>query len=132
MCFPFASGASSTKANARRHFSSATPPDKLQLTLARIAGMVGAENVGTPVLLNTHRPDAFLNEASLLPEEREDARPEMLRRYAAVSAGSSRASASGEAGAQKCTCSKRQGTCRALCRPVEDRRRMVDAYSLEP
>lgn len=34
-------------------------PDKLQLTMARIAGMVGAENVGTPVLLNTHRPDAF-------------------------------------------------------------------------
>ena len=35
------------------------PPDKLQLTLARIAGMVGKENVGTPALLNTHRPDAF-------------------------------------------------------------------------
>ncbi len=37
-----------------------TPPaDKLQLTLARIAGMVGQENVGTPSLLDTHRPDAF-------------------------------------------------------------------------
>ena len=37
-----------------------TPPaDKLQITLARIQGMVGKENVGTPVLLNTHRPDAF-------------------------------------------------------------------------
>lgn len=35
------------------------PPDKLQITLARIAGMVGAENVGTPLPLNTHRPDAF-------------------------------------------------------------------------
>ncbi len=35
------------------------PPDKLQLTLARIAGMVGKENVGTPALLDTHRPDAF-------------------------------------------------------------------------
>ncbi len=34
-------------------------PDKLQLTLARIAGMVGPNNVGTPALLNTHRPDAF-------------------------------------------------------------------------
>ncbi len=34
-------------------------PDKLQVTLARIAGMVGKENVGTPMLLNTHRPDAF-------------------------------------------------------------------------
>jgi protein ImuB len=37
-----------------------TPPaDKLQITLARVAGMVGEENVGTPMLLNTHRPDAF-------------------------------------------------------------------------
>ncbi len=37
-----------------------TPPaDKLQVTLARIAGMVGKDNVGTPALLNTHRPDAF-------------------------------------------------------------------------
>lgn len=33
--------------------------DKLQITLARIAGMVGKENAGTPVLLNTHRPDTF-------------------------------------------------------------------------
>ena len=35
------------------------PPDKLQVTLSRIIGMVGEENVGTPSLLNTHRPDAF-------------------------------------------------------------------------
>jgi protein ImuB len=35
------------------------PPDKLQVTLARIAGMVGKENTGTPKLENTHRPDAF-------------------------------------------------------------------------
>lgn len=40
-------------------FPPAPPADKLQLTLARIAGMVGKENVGTPALLNTHRPDAF-------------------------------------------------------------------------
>jgi protein ImuB len=34
-------------------------PDKLQITLARISGMVGKENIGSPILLNTHRPDAF-------------------------------------------------------------------------
>jgi len=43
-----------------------TPPaDKLQVTLERIAGMVGKENAGTPRLLNTHRPDAF--EMTALP-----------------------------------------------------------------
>jgi protein ImuB len=41
-------------------FLPTTPtPDKLQITLARIRGMVGEENAGTPALLNTHRPDAF-------------------------------------------------------------------------
>jgi protein ImuB len=49
-------------------FLPATPqPDKLQLTLARIAGMVGKENVGTPMLLDTNRPDAF--EMTALPSD---------------------------------------------------------------
>ena len=34
-------------------------PDQLQVTLARIAALVGEENVGTPELLNSYRPDAF-------------------------------------------------------------------------
>lgn len=34
-------------------------PDQLQLTLARIAAVVGEANVGTPEILNTFRPDAF-------------------------------------------------------------------------
>jgi protein ImuB len=34
-------------------------PQKLQLALTRIAGLVGEHNVGSAVLLNTHRPDAF-------------------------------------------------------------------------
>lgn len=56
-------------------------PDKLQITLARIAGMVGKENAGAPVLLDTHRPDAFvlgpLNLQPAAPEAKD--RPEVLR-----------------------------------------------------
>jgi len=37
----------------------APSPDKLELTLARLAKLVGEQNVGSPVLLDTHRPDAF-------------------------------------------------------------------------
>ena len=34
-------------------------PEKLELTLARIAGMVGEDKVGTLQLLDSHRPEAF-------------------------------------------------------------------------
>ena len=34
-------------------------PEKLELTLARITALVGPQNVGTPELLDTHRPGAF-------------------------------------------------------------------------
>ena len=34
-------------------------PEKLELVLARIAGVVGKENVGWPKLVDTHRPDTF-------------------------------------------------------------------------
>ena len=34
-------------------------PEKLELTLARISAVVGKENVGSPEILDTHRPDAF-------------------------------------------------------------------------
>ena len=37
----------------------APAPDKLELTLARLAKLVGEENIGSPTLLDTHRPDAF-------------------------------------------------------------------------
>jgi protein ImuB len=37
----------------------APAPDKLELTLARIRGLVGEQNVGMPELLDTHRPEPF-------------------------------------------------------------------------
>jgi protein ImuB len=41
-------------------FLPVTPaPDKLELTLARIRGIVGETNVGIPELLNTHHPHPF-------------------------------------------------------------------------
>lgn len=36
-----------------------TDPDKLELTLSRIASVVGENNVGSAGILNSHRPDAF-------------------------------------------------------------------------
>jgi protein ImuB len=34
-------------------------PEKLELTLARIAGIVGEDKVGSPEILDTHRPQGF-------------------------------------------------------------------------
>lgn len=38
----------------------APEPEKLELTLQKIRGFVGADRVGSPELLNTHRPDAWV------------------------------------------------------------------------
>ena len=38
---------------------SSPEPEKLEVTLARIRNLVGAKNVGSPALLDTHRPDSF-------------------------------------------------------------------------
>jgi protein ImuB len=41
-------------------FLPASPePEKLEITLARIRALVGAANLGTPELMDTHRPDGF-------------------------------------------------------------------------
>src|SRR5262245_10709315 len=41
-------------------FEQAAPePEKLELTLARLARLVGANNIGSPAPMDTHRPDAF-------------------------------------------------------------------------
>jgi protein ImuB len=44
-------------------------PDKLELTLARIASVVGENNVGSPELLDCHRPDAFRMQRLLAPAQ---------------------------------------------------------------
>ncbi len=41
-------------------FLPSTPdPEKMELTLARIANLVGERNTGTPTLVDTHHPDSF-------------------------------------------------------------------------
>ena len=37
----------------------APAPDKLELTLARLVKLLGEANIGSPVVLDTHRPDTF-------------------------------------------------------------------------
>ena len=44
-------------------------PDKLELTLARIASVVGENNVGSPELLDCHRPDAFQMQRFAVPAQ---------------------------------------------------------------
>ena len=63
-------------------------PARLSETLARLTGLLGAERVGTPVLEETHRPDAFRLEpfAWQLPETPKETGPlpsRALRRFRA-------------------------------------------------
>ncbi len=45
----------------------APEPEKLEITLARLAKLVGPDNVGSPELLDTHRPDTFRMKRFRLP-----------------------------------------------------------------
>ncbi len=52
--------AAKPRATQAGFFVPAVPePEKLELTLARLRSLVGENNVGSPVLLDTHRPGAF-------------------------------------------------------------------------
>jgi protein ImuB len=52
--------ATSPRTIQRELFEPSGPePEKLEITLARIAAIVGKDRVGSPVLLNTHKPGSF-------------------------------------------------------------------------
>ncbi len=61
-------------------------PEKLEITLARLGNLLGVENVGTPELLDTSRPDSFrMNRFAALTETVKEVSPGeeglVLRRY---------------------------------------------------
>jgi protein ImuB len=62
-------------------------PEKLELTLARIAGMVGEDKVGSMQLLDSHRPEAFRMQR-FVPAEPEEpkGKPESVSSSAPVTA----------------------------------------------
>jgi len=53
----------------------APEPQKLELTLAKIAGIVGDEKVGSLQLLDTHRPEGFCMQRFAAMEERKERGP---------------------------------------------------------
>jgi protein ImuB len=60
-------------------FLPASPePEKLELTMARLANLVGDANVGSPQLIDTHRPDAIRMERFRLAQEAVGARRKKL------------------------------------------------------
>jgi protein ImuB len=44
-------------------------PEKLELTIARLANLVGDSNIGSPEIIDTHRPGAFLIRRFIPPRE---------------------------------------------------------------
>jgi len=62
----------------------APAPDKLELTLARLAKLVGEANLGSPVLLDTHRPDAFTMNRFVLPGKKSNRQSAIANRQSAI------------------------------------------------
>jgi len=58
----------------------APEPEKLEITLARLAKLVGADNVGSPETRDTHRPDAFRMNKFSLPTARSRSNPQSANR----------------------------------------------------
>jgi protein ImuB len=57
----------------------APAPEKLQLTLARLTALLGEGNVGSPELLDTHRPDAFVMRAFSAEAPASPTQPSIIR-----------------------------------------------------
>jgi protein ImuB len=66
----------------------APEPAKLELTLARLAKLVGLENVGSPELLDTHQPDAFRVKRFVVQERRSKVSKKHAGRLLALPANS--------------------------------------------
>jgi protein ImuB len=65
-----AAEADRVRTTQRELFLPASPePEKLELTMARLANLVGDANVGSPQLMDTHRPDAIRMERFRLAQE---------------------------------------------------------------
>jgi protein ImuB len=56
----------------------APEPEKLELMLARLGKLVGPQNIGSPELLDTHRPDAFRVKRFELKEAKKKKRKQQL------------------------------------------------------
>ncbi|HYZ83009.1 MAG TPA: hypothetical protein VE621_01325, partial [Bryobacteraceae bacterium] len=58
-------------------------PERLEVTIARIAAVVGEDNIGSPEMLNTHRPGAFRMNRFVMGEEwtAREVKPRLALRY---------------------------------------------------
>jgi protein ImuB len=63
----------------------APDPEKLELTIARLAKLVGEPNVGSPELLDSHRVDNFRMTRFVVPEEKSKRRQKKVHSQGAVS-----------------------------------------------
>ncbi len=82
-------GAGPAAHTQRGLFLPAAPePEKLELTMARLANLVGDANVGSPQLMDTHRPDAIRMERFRLAQENCGRAQEKIYRVAVNGNGS--------------------------------------------
>jgi protein ImuB len=62
----------------------APDPEKLEVTIARLANLVGNSNVGSPELVNTHRPGEFRMKPYVPPTEESSGNGSLFSPYSSV------------------------------------------------